>query len=175
MTADDTSTPVPVSAAELLSASIIAVARSQLGTPFKHQGRVPGLALDCAGLAAYVATELGVDFNEWPGYGRVPCNGLLQAVMDAQPCLEVVSSKQPGDILMMRVGREPQHLAVYTGDNTIIHAYEAVGKVCEHRLDHIWNKRIIRIYRFRSIPLTASRSTSFDAAQDRPLSASTKK
>lgn len=137
--------------AELLSASIIAVARSQLNTPFKHQGRVPGLALDCAGLAAYVATELGMDFNEWPGYGRVPNNGLLQAVMDAQPCLEVVSSKQPGDILMMRVGREPQHLAVYTGDDTIIHAYEAVGKVCEHRLDSVWAKRIIRIYRFKGV------------------------
>ena len=34
---------------------IIASARACLGTPFLHQGRIPGVALDCAGLVGIIA------------------------------------------------------------------------------------------------------------------------
>lgn len=129
---------------------IIKAARSQIGVKFLHQARCPGLALDCAGLAAHVAQSIGVEYLEWPGYGRTPHNGLLEAVMADQPCLEIVHSRHPGDILLMRFGREPQHLAIFTG-STIIHCYEAVGMVCEHNLDQIWESRIVRIYRFKNI------------------------
>lgn len=130
--------------------AIIAAALSQVEiAKFRHQGRIPGQWLDCAGLIAYVADQIGADYNELPGYGRVPNNGLLESVLDNQPCLERVFDKQPGDILLMRFAKEPQHVAIFTGD-TIIHSYEAVGKVCEHRLDSVWAKRIVRIYRFKT-------------------------
>ncbi|MGZ8927145.1 MAG: C40 family peptidase [Methylobacter sp.] len=127
--------------------TIIEAARSQLGVKFQHQGRCPGLALDCAGLGAYVAQAIGAEYNEWPGYGRSPHQGLLESVLDNQPCLEIVLDRQPGDLLLMRFGREPQHVAIFTGD-TIIHSYEPVGMVCEHGLDAVWESRIVRIYRF---------------------------
>lgn len=132
------------------SKDIIAYARETLGTPYAHQGRLCGMALDCAGVAAYVAGRLNVKFNDRPGYSRLPVDGLLESVMDDQPCLVRVYDKQPGDILVMRFMGDPQHLAIYTGD-TIIHAYEGTGRVVEHRIDNAWEKRIVRVYRFKDM------------------------
>jgi cell wall-associated NlpC family hydrolase len=51
---------------------------------------------------------------------------------------------------MMRFTGEPQHVGIYTGD-TLIHAYESVGKVVEHRMDDKWLRRIVRVYRFKDM------------------------
>ena len=129
---------------------VINAARSQVGVNFMHQGRCPGLALDCAGLGAFVASSLGVEYHEWPGYGRMPYEGLLESVLDNQPCLIVVSELKPGDLLLLRIGREPQHIAIFTG-STLIHSFEKAGGVCEHELDDYWRRRIVRIYRFKKL------------------------
>lgn len=129
---------------------IIKAARSQLGVKFRHQGRIAGQVLDCAGLVAYVADTLGVAYEKLPTYGRIPHKDIMRGVLDAQPGLKCVRRKQPGDILLMRFADEPQHVAIYTGD-TIIHSYAGVGMVCEHRLDEKWENRIVAIYRFRDL------------------------
>ena len=129
---------------------ILIAARSFLGTPFRHQGRIPGLALDCAGLVVSVAKEIGADYIDRPGYSRNPSGGLLESALDDQPCLERVTDRQPGDVLLMRFSGEPQHLAIFTGEN-IIHSYESVGKVCEHRMADVWAVRIVRVYRFKGV------------------------
>jgi cell wall-associated NlpC family hydrolase len=131
---------------------ILTAARACLGTPFRHQGRHPGKALDCAGLVVAVAAAIGAEHVDFLGYGRHPANGLLQAALDAQPCLLTVmlADRQPGDILLMRFLGEPQHLAIDAGDN-VIHSYQAVGQVCEHRLDAAWQSRIVAVYRFRGL------------------------
>lgn len=131
---------------------IIAAARSCLGTPFAHQGRIKGVALDCAGLAVCVAHDLGVEYIDQQGYSREPISGLLHGALIKQPCLERTwkDQMQPGDILLMRFGRDPQHLAIYTGQ-TIIHSFETVGIVCEHDLTDVWRRRIVAVYRFKGI------------------------
>lgn len=139
---------------------IIAAARDCLGTPFRHQGRLLGEALDCAGVAVHVARSVGHEVIEVTGYGRTPANGQLQAVLDAQPCLRLVDSHpcgakaQPGDLLLMRFASEPQHVAILA-EGSIIHAYEDAGKCVEHRLSAVWAARIVRVYRF--VGLTAGR------------------
>lgn len=133
-----------------IQSKIIALAREQLGTPFRHQGRLPGKYLDCAGLVFYVAGQIGAAYEDLPGYSRIPHDGLMESVLDKQPCLTEVFDKQPGDILLMRITRDPQHVAIYTGD-TIIHSYSEVCKVVEHRLDEVWEKRIVSIYRFTGV------------------------
>lgn len=134
------------------AADIIAAARACLGTPFQHQGRIPGVALDCAGLLIAVAQAIGADYHDVTGYGPHPCGGMLEQALDDQPCLEPVrvAQRRAGDLLLMRFDTEPQHLAVLTGE-TIIHAYSNVGKVCEHRLSAVWAARIVRVYRFRGV------------------------
>lgn len=130
---------------------IIATAREQVGTPFRHQGRMPGKALDCAGLIVHVAATLGMDYVDSQAYGRSPANGLLESALDGQPCL-VREDRQAraGDLLLMRFAREPQHLALCAGD-TIIHAWQQAGHVCEHGFTGEWQSRIVRVYSFSGI------------------------
>lgn len=132
------------------SDDIIKAARACLDTPFKHQGRLPGRALDCAGLIVAVAQAIGADYRDVAGYGRSPAGNLLQAALDAQPCLHGVPvlERQSGDVLLMRFDGDPQHLAICAGE-TIIHSYAQVGKVCEHRMAAVWAARIVRVYRFK--------------------------
>ena len=138
----------------------VEIARAQIGTPFRHQGRTPGWALDCAGLVVHVAAELGLEYFDQQGYSRHPSDNLLESALDGQPCLRRVAldDMQPGDVLVMRFSGDPQHLAIYAGFNTdyqadgIVHALCQTGKsnskVCEHRLDDDWRSRIVRVYRF---------------------------
>lgn len=129
---------------------IIAAARQCLGTPFRHQGRLLGFGLDCAGVAIHVARQIGVGHLDVSGYGRTPAGGQLEQSLDSQPCLSriAIGERCPGDLLLMRFASDPQHLAILAGD-TIVHAYETVGQCCEHRLSSMWSARIVRVYRFR--------------------------
>jgi cell wall-associated NlpC family hydrolase len=130
---------------------IVNEARKHLKTPFRHQGRLSGLALDCAGLVVTVAKNCDIDIIDTQGYGRSP-NGALEATIAAQVCVEqvAIADRQPGDILTMRFAKEMQHVAICAGD-TVIHSYEAVGMVCEHSLDEMWIKRIVSVYRFKAL------------------------
>ena len=133
---------------------LLSAARQCLGTPFRHQGRLIGFGLDCAGVAIHVARQIGAGHLDVSGYGRSPASGQLERSLDGQPCLEriePIEDRQPGDLLLMRMAREPQHLAILTDPQTIIHAYESVGRCCEHRMDSAWISRIVGIYRFRGV------------------------
>ena len=61
---------------------------------------------------------------------------------------DVVPFRQPGDLLEMRFGREPQHVAIWTGDS-VIHTNARCGMVVEHSLDRKWENRIVRTWRLR--------------------------
>ncbi len=136
---------------------VVAAARAEIGTPFRHQGRQPGKALDCAGLLIAVADAAGMDYIDRADYSRRPSGGLLESALDAQPCLMRVGSMVPGDVLLMRFAGDPQHLAIYAGFNEayedagIVHALLQARKVCEHRLTDEWRSRIVRIYRFSGV------------------------
>jgi cell wall-associated NlpC family hydrolase len=128
---------------------IVDRARECLGTPFKHQGRLPGIALDCAGLAAYVAQGWH-EVIEPAAYGRTPHDAQLKAWVELQPYLVRTTEAMAGDLLLMRFTREPQHLGVCAGE-TLIHSYQSAGKVVEHNIDAVWRRRIVAVYRFESL------------------------
>jgi cell wall-associated NlpC family hydrolase len=134
----------------MMADDIIAAARGAIGTPFRHQGRIAGVALDCAGLVIHVAQSIGADYIDQTGYSRIPTNGLLESALDRQPCLMRVADNQAGDVLLMRFNGDPQHLAIFSG-STVIHSYSQVGKVCEHRYSEEWQARTVAVYRFRGI------------------------
>ena len=131
---------------------ILQAARACLGTPFRHQGRIPHVALDCAGLVIAVAQAIGAEYIDQTGYSRSPSGGLLEAALDDQPGIMRIApaDRAPGDLLLMRFSGDPQHLAILTGP-TIIHAWEAPGLVCEHDLTDLWGRRIVRVYRFKDL------------------------
>jgi len=132
---------------------VISAARLALGTPFGHQGRVVGTKLDCAGLLSVTCAALGQPIADQDGYGRRPQNGLLEAALDSQPSLIRVREKpQAGDFVLMKFedDKAPSHLGVCAG-KTLIHAWAVARKVCEHDFDAEWQRRIVRVYRFRGL------------------------
>ena len=121
-------------------------ARETLGTPFVHQGRTCGKALDCAGVGQHILKRAGIEHSDKTDYGRTPHNNTFAKVLDAQPCLELTNEISEGCFLLMKFFKQPMHLAYCAGD-TIIHAYEESGKVVEHNLDAKWRRRVARIYK----------------------------
>lgn len=125
---------------------VIKRARQALGTPFHHQGRQPHVGLDCVGLVIWVGQTLGLTTFDLHNYPRLPQGNRLQEVAVEAGFLSVQQG-EPGDIVCLRLGREPQHVAILT-DRGLIHACQNVGRVIEHRLDAHWCKRIVSTFQF---------------------------
>lgn len=132
-------------------AAIVAEARRWVGTPWKHQGRLHGVGVDCGGLILGVGKALGlVAYNVAPCYGRQPhwaeMHAIMRELFDEKPLAKPV----PGDILTFSFTGEPQHLGICTGD-TVIHSYAQLRKVVEHRLDFVWLERMRSVWTYRGV------------------------
>lgn len=63
----------------MIAGSIVADARSLIGTKFRHQGRDPRTGIDCVGLLIWIAKKEGLPHEEFNNYGRdVPGKTLEQ-------------------------------------------------------------------------------------------------
>jgi len=136
---------------------IVESARAALGTPFRHQGRSAGRALDCAGLIVHVANRNNFAISDREAYPELP-NGELEAVLAQHVAAGVIHrialpEMQPGDVVLMRFEKEPapRHLGILGYDNTLIHAWAITGKVCEHLIDAAWLRRIVGAWRFSGV------------------------
>lgn len=139
-------------------ATVVAEARTWLGTPWMHQASTKGLATDCIGLVVGVARALGIkEAAEYDaaidvrGYGRQPDPVALLAASDRYLQRIDIDAAGPGDILLLRFELDPMHFAIVSGVAPvyIIHALEPRGRVVEHRVDTLWRSRIMRAYRYR--------------------------
>lgn len=141
--------------------AVVTEARTWLGTRWRHQARVKGQGVDCLQLVIALAMELqlvqpGFDWNAYPeyhGYGRAPDAPLLLSGCDRFMDRIKKEDVLPGDILVFKFINEAQHFAVVTEINPIyiLHAYAQIRKVVEHRLDEIWDARIVAAFRFREL------------------------
>lgn len=145
-----------------MRSDIVQIARTWLGTPFVHQGRLKGPAeqgggVDCAGFIAEVARESGslpdVEFEQ--NYRRRE-NGeeMLRLLRDY---MEIVEEPEIGDVLALCDERlanpdVPRHLVILTEMEPYwkgIHASER--GVREHRIDLRFKQRIHSIWRIRGV------------------------
>ncbi|GER21648.1 hypothetical protein NCCP1664_01450 [Zafaria cholistanensis] len=88
--------------------AIVATAKKYLGVPYVWGGTDPDKGLDCSGLVQLVLGELGVDMP------RVARDQAKEGALVAS-----LAEARPGDLLGMRNG---SHIAIYLGDNRILHA-----------------------------------------------------
>lgn len=112
------------------------------GTPYLHQGRAPGIGLDCAGPLIWAARETGLRGAEFDvnGYPRQP-DGSLQPYLEAE--LERVPREALGlgDVVLnaYRLG-PPRHLAIIVGEAwgqwVLLHASSDTGRVQRERLQY---------------------------------------
>lgn len=129
--------------------AIVDAAREMLGTSFVHQGRLPGVGVDCVGLLVCVARRLGIPHRDDPTYTRRPRISRLKEAL-AHSMVEVpIDAAGAGDALVMR----PAHVGLITPDG-MIHAHQDVGKVQEHALNEEWRSRIDSAWRFRHAEVT---------------------
>lgn len=126
---------------------IVKTAREYLGTPFKHQGRLKGIGIDCAGLVICVAKELGLTTFDHQAYGHLPHAMMMQNHCDEQMTRIPIEDAKPGDVYLMAFHKEPQHLCIIT-DIGIIHAYAQVRRCVEHGINEMWQGRVKRAYRY---------------------------
>lgn len=127
------------------AADVIHHARQCRETPFVHQGRQPGVGLDCAGLIVHAYRAAGLPATDETRYGRQPHPGQMRAALERR-LVRAAGPWQPADILWFRIQADPQHLALWTGDG-ILHAYLSAGRVVETSLDARWQNRLVARYR----------------------------
>ena len=118
-------------------AHVVEAARSHLGTPWMHQGRLPGVALDCAGLVIVVARQLCLIPQDWDinGYERTPDGTMLHW---CDTMMTRADEPAPGRVIVLTIRGDPQHLGIVGnyrhGGLSVIHAASQAGKVVETRL-----------------------------------------
>jgi cell wall-associated NlpC family hydrolase len=126
---------------------IVDEARAHLGCRWIHQGRSRA-GVDCVGLVIRVAHALGLSTFDTADYSRQPDPVRMRALLAEH--MVPISRPRIGDVLLMRFEHEPQHVAIVS-DIGIIHAYAQARRVVEHRLDDIWQSRIVGAYQFKGI------------------------
>lgn len=137
--------------------SVVAEARSWIGTPYLHQASVKGAGTDCLGLLRGVwGRLLGAEPEAVPAYTDDWAEPARKEVL-----LEAASRwlvrKDPadatiGDVLLfrMRDGFIAKHLGIQTEiecEPAFVHAYTGHG-VVESPLSHPWQRRIAARFSF---------------------------
>lgn len=129
---------------------VIALAEACLGTPFRHQGRVPGVGLDCVGVVIHVYNALGLPFYVRSDYGVSPNPRRMIAELETHLTRIPIPEARVGDVLHMAWRNLPQHLAILTPVG-ILHGYQTAGRVVEHPMDAAWRSRVRGAYRFPEV------------------------
>lgn len=134
---------------------IINEARLWVGTRWQHQGRVRKNdkfhgGVDCLGLILEVGNKLDLfpDQFKYHNYNRLPHDNLLLQECERYAIKKPLTDLLPGDILAFRIQYEPQHLALLTHDNTIIHAYVQARCVAENSLNEEWKSKLVAVFSY---------------------------
>ena len=102
------------------AARVLTTARQYLGTRYRYGGESPALGFDCSGFVQYVYGRHGVE---------LPRTSRLQASSGTSVPLDVASLR-PGDLLLFAsTGAQVNHVAIYAGDNRILHSSAGAGGV----------------------------------------------
>ena len=114
---------------------VIDEARGWVGVPFRHQGRSYS-GIDCVGLPIVVGRALGhiPPAFDTAVYGRLPTGELVDRV---KAHCRPIAAAVPGSLIVIAWTRLAAHVAICAGE-TMIHAYESVGRVVEHGYRGRW-------------------------------------
>lgn len=107
--------------------SIVAFARAQIGTRYRHGGETPQRGFDCSGLIQYVMARFSM---------VLPRTAKAQATA-GMPVERDTSLLRPGDLLTFASTDRASisHIGIYVGDGHFIHASSVAGRVIESPLN----------------------------------------
>lgn len=134
---------------------ILAEARTWLGTPYHHKGRIKKVGVDCGGLLYEVYGKY-YPIKPFPDT-YAPDWSLhrgLELYLDfiSEYVLEI-SEPQPADIVVFRYGRCYSHGGIWTERNTVIHAWgrDRYGRVLESSPTFFREGRMPRPHKFYTL------------------------
>jgi NlpC/P60 family putative phage cell wall peptidase len=146
------------SADDAARATIVALARAWIGTPYRHQASCRGAGTDCLGLLRGVWREsLGPEPEAVPAYSPDwsevgEADDLLAAARRHLVPIPVETA-EAGDVIVLRMrdGGAAKHVGILAraegGEPKLIHAYSGHG-VVESPLTPAWARRIAGAFRF---------------------------
>ncbi len=103
--------------------------------------------MDCIGLVVVALRAAGRTVNDRFDYGvRPDGKSLIAALLEhgAEPADKISA----GDVLVFRYDNQPQHVALATGEDSMIHSFAPAGKVVETSIGGYWRRRLAGVYRF---------------------------
>jgi cell wall-associated NlpC family hydrolase len=111
---------LPRGTAGASSARLLATGGRYLGEKYVYGGARPGVGFDCSGFVQYVFGRHGI---------TLPRTSRQQATA-GRPLSRAVAGLQPGDLMFFSSkGRGVDHVAIYAGNNRIIHSSAGAGGV----------------------------------------------
>jgi cell wall-associated NlpC family hydrolase len=123
---------VPLAPPRASGATVVALARSFIGTPYRNGGTDPG-GFDCSGLVQYVFAQIGV--------------GLPRSAPEQASAGEHVDLRdvRDGDLVFFAIdGRTISHVGIVAGPGTFVHAPNSRGQVREESLGvAYWQSRFV--------------------------------
>ncbi|MDD3287432.1 MAG: NlpC/P60 family protein [Alphaproteobacteria bacterium] len=129
---------------------MIFAARRCLGVPFHHQGRQPEFGLDCIGLVVVALRAVGADVRDQLDYSSRPDGMKLVDALIEHGAVKV-GDISPADVLLFRYDNQPQHVALATSGDTMIHSFAPAGRVVETFIGDYWRRRMLGSYRFSQL------------------------
>ncbi len=140
---------------EVRGRKITRIARSYIGTPWRHQGRTRA-GLDCVGLLYLVWCDLGLDPSvDGTGYGHVSDGRWLRETVN-RLLVRGPSPRPGGVVLMAQGGMHPLHVGIISvlhdgGVGAIVHAHALARKVVEQDFVPALGLRPVAYYRYPEI------------------------
>ena len=137
------------------NAQALAIAKTWVGTPYRHQGSTKHIGCDCLGLIRGVWRELyGQEPETPPAYSRSwaeisQSEPLLNACEKWFEPVEVDATDEAGMLLIFRwhKGSAAKHLGILSGPDQFIHAYSGQA-VVQSNLVPSWRRRIVARFHF---------------------------
>jgi cell wall-associated NlpC family hydrolase len=116
--------------------SIVAVARSQIGTRYRWGGTTPKGGFDCSGFVRYVLSAFQL---------ALPRTAAQQA-KQGETVPKDTTRLLPGDLLTFGRGNKVTHIGIYVGNGHYVHASPKAGRVIETSLDRS-ESSLVKIWR----------------------------
>ena len=129
-------------------------AKTYVGTPFHHLGRMKNVGIDCIGIILGVAEELSIPLtihSEFRRYGRSSRQRPLLDYMDEQ--FIGINKREVGSIAVSwfdHKTKEPSHLGIVTGIG-MVHTNGHLGIAIEEHWSPMWAMRIVGFFRYPGV------------------------
>lgn len=121
------------------------------GTPFVHQGRVPGVGIDCVGVGIVPALRCGL----MPGFADLTCyprdpTGQLRQVLDTYLVEVPLDARRAGDVLVFAWSAHDQHIGILLANGRVMHSWNigARPRVIASPITGVIKDALTACYRF---------------------------